>query len=58
MDRGLSFLISAGITAFGLWIVASTVASGSPICWTLMGILSIILGLISLYQTIGEARLA
>ena len=50
MDRGLSFLISAGITAFGLWIVASNVASGSPICWTLMGILPAIVGSISLYQ--------
>jgi hypothetical protein len=55
MDRALSLLISAA--AFGVWIVGYTVASGSPLGWTLMGILSIILGSISLYQAIGEARL-
>jgi hypothetical protein len=56
MDRALSLLISAGITAFGVWIVGYTMASGSPLGWTLMGILSIILGSISLYQAIGEAN--
>jgi hypothetical protein len=57
MDRALSLLISAGIATFGVWIVGYTMASGSPSGWTLMGILSIILGSISLYQAIGEARL-
>jgi hypothetical protein len=57
MDRALSLLISAGIAAFGVLIVAYTMASGSPLGWTLMGILSIMLGSISLYQAIGEARL-
>jgi len=51
-------LISAGIAAFGVWIIGDTVASGSPLGWTLMGILSVILGSISLYQAIGKARLA
>ena len=58
MDRALSLLISAGIAAFGVWIIGYTIASGSPLGWTLTGILSIILGSISLYQAIGEARLA
>lgn len=58
MDRVLSLLISAGIVAFGVWIIGYTIASGSPLGWTLMGILSFIPGLISLYQAIGEARLA
>jgi hypothetical protein len=57
MDRALSLLISAGIAAFGVWIGSYTMASGSPLGWTLMGILSIIVGSISLYQAIGEARL-
>ena len=51
-------MISVGIAAFGVWIVGYTVASGSPLGWTLMGILTLILGSISLYQAIGEARLA
>jgi hypothetical protein len=56
MDRALSFLISAGIAAFGVWIIAYTMASESPFGWTLMGSLPIIVGSISLYQAIGEAR--
>jgi hypothetical protein len=58
MDRALSLLISAGIAAFGVSIIGYAIASGSPAGWTLMGILSIILGSISLYQAIGEPRLA
>jgi hypothetical protein len=58
MDRALSFLISAGIAGFGIWIIAYTTASGSPLGWMLMGILPIIVGAISLYQAIREARLA
>jgi hypothetical protein len=58
MDRALSLLISAGIAAFGVWIIGYTMASGSSLGWTLMGILPLILGSISLYQAIGEARLA
>jgi hypothetical protein len=55
MDRALSLLISAGIAAFGVWIIGYTMASGSPLGWTLMGILSLILGSISLYQAIAES---
>jgi hypothetical protein len=58
MDRVLSLLISAGIAAFGVGIIGYTLASGSSLGWTPMGILSIIVGSISLYQAIGEARLA
>ena len=56
MDRALSFLISAGIASFGVWIIAYTMASESPFGWTLMGSLPVIVGSISLYQAIGEAR--
>ena len=58
MDRALSLLISAGIAAFGVWIIGYTMASGSGLGWTLMGILPIILGSISFYQEMAEARLA
>jgi hypothetical protein len=56
MDRALSLLISAGIAVFGIWVVGYTMASGSPFGWTLMGILSIIVGSISLYRAIRETR--
>ena len=54
MDRALSLLISAGIAGFGIWIVAYTIASGSPLGWTFMGILPIIVGAISLYQALRQ----
>jgi hypothetical protein len=58
MDRALSLLIAGGIAAFGVCITGYTIASEYPLSWTLMGILSIIVGSISLYQAVGEARLA
>ena len=58
MNRALSFLISAGIVGFGIWIIAHSIAAGSPLVWTLMGIAPVVVGLISLYQAIAEARLA
>ena len=58
MDSALSFLISAGIAGFGIWIIAHMMASGSPSGWTLLGIPPLVVGLISLYQAIGDARRA
>ncbi len=58
MDAAFSFLISAGIIAFGIWIVAGTIAAGSPLAWTLMGLLTVIVGSISLYQAIGDVKIA
>ena len=56
IDRALSFLISAGIAAFGVWTIAFTRGSESPLVWMLLGTLPIVVGLISLYQAIAEAR--
>jgi hypothetical protein len=53
MDTVLSLLISAGIIAFGVWVVAETVTAGWP--WTLMGLLAVIVGLLSLYESVQEA---
>ena len=54
MDAAFSFLTSAGIIAFGIWIVAGTIAAGSPLAWTLMGLLTVIVGSFSHYQTFGD----
>jgi hypothetical protein len=56
MNTALSFLISAGIAGFGIWIIGHTIASGSPLGWTLMGIPPAAVGLISLYQAIANAK--
>jgi hypothetical protein len=57
MDAAFSFLISVGIIAFGIWIVAGTIAAGSP-SWTLMGLLTVIVGSISLYQATRDVKIA
>jgi hypothetical protein len=57
LDGAFSFLISAGIIAFGIWIVAGTIAAGLPLAWTLMGLLSVIVGSISLYQGNGDIKI-
>jgi hypothetical protein len=52
----LSFLISAGIIVFGAWIVAATIAAGLPLAWPLMGMLAVIVGLISLFGSVRDAK--
>jgi hypothetical protein len=54
MDTVLSFLISAGIIAFGVWVVAGTITAGWP--WMLMGLLAVIVGLLSLYGSVRDAK--
>jgi hypothetical protein len=58
MDAAFSFLISVGIIAFGIWIVAGSIADGSALAWTLMGLLTVIVGSISLYQAIRDVKIA
>jgi len=58
MDTAFSFLISVGIIAFCIWIVACTIAAGSHLAWTLMGLLTLIVGSISLYQAIRDVKIA
>jgi hypothetical protein len=50
MNTALSFLISAGIAAFGVWIIACTIGAGSLLSWTLLGILPVVVGSISLFD--------
>jgi hypothetical protein len=54
MDMVLSFLISAGIIAFGVWVVAETITAGWP--WMLLGLLVVTVGLLSLYGSVRDAR--
>jgi hypothetical protein len=53
MDTAVSYLISVGLIAFGVWIVvvAAHAASGSLLVWTLVGLIPVIVGLISLFDT-------
>ena len=58
MDAAFSFLISVGIIAFGIWIVAGTIAAGSPLAWALMGLFTVTVGSISLYQATRDVKIA
>jgi hypothetical protein len=58
MDTALSYLISAGIIAFGVWIVAGTVTAGSPMAWTLTGLRPMVVGSVSLYQVVSDVKTA
>ena len=56
MNDAFSFLISFGIIAFGIWIVGGAIAAGSPLAW-LVGLLTTIVGSISLYQATRDFRI-
>jgi hypothetical protein len=58
MDATLSFLISAGIMAFGVWIVVGTVIAGSPMAWKFTGLVPMVVGSISLYQVVSGVKSA
>ncbi|MBR1274750.1 hypothetical protein [Bradyrhizobium sp. AUGA SZCCT0283] len=58
MNDAFSFSISIGIIAFGIWIAAGTISAGSPLAWTLIGLLPVIVGTISLYLAVREVRIA
>jgi hypothetical protein len=58
MDTALSYLISAGIIAFGVWIVVGTVTAGSPMAWTFAGLVPTVVGSISLYQAVSGVESA
>jgi hypothetical protein len=57
MNDAFSFLISLGIIAFGIWIVGGAITAGSPLAW-LVGLLTVIVGSISLYQATRDFRIA
>ena len=54
MDAAFSFLISIVIIAFGVWIVAATVATGLA----LLGLLTVLVGSISFDQAIRDFKIA
>jgi hypothetical protein len=58
MNAAFSFLISVGIIAFGVWIVVSSITAVSPLAWPLMGLLTVIVGSISLYQATRDLKIA
>ena len=56
MEAAVAYLISVGILACGLWIVAGTLASGLPMAWTFAGLVTVLVGSASLFDQIKPAR--
>ena len=50
METAVAYLISVGITACGIWVVAGTIAAGSPLAWTLAGLATVTVGSLSLFE--------
>jgi hypothetical protein len=50
METAVAYLISGGITACGIWVVAGTIAAGSPLAWTLAGLATVTVGSLSLFE--------
>ena len=58
MNAAFSFPISIGIIAFGIWIAAGTIGGSSPLSWGLMGLFTVTVGSISLYEAIRDLKIA
>jgi hypothetical protein len=52
METAVAYLISVGITVCGIWIVAGTLAAGSPLAWTLAGLVTVTIGSLSLLEQV------
>jgi hypothetical protein len=49
-ETTVACLISLGIAACGIWIVAGTIAAGSALAWTIMGLATFSIGACSVFQ--------
>jgi hypothetical protein len=56
MDAAAAYLISVGIAACGIWIVAGSLAAGAPWAWTLAGLATITVGSLSLFEQVKTLR--
>ena len=58
MNDAFSFSISVGIIGFGICIAAGTIGAGPHLAWTLLGLLTVIVGTTSLCLAIRVWRSA
>ena len=50
METAVAYLISVGIAACGMWILAATIAAGTSLVWTLAGLVTATVGSLSLFD--------
>ena len=58
METAVAYLISVGVTACGIWIVAGTLAAGSPLAWTLAGLATVTIGSLSRLEQVKASTVA
>jgi hypothetical protein len=59
MEKIFAFLISVGLMALGVWIVAGTKWESDPLlAWGLLGTLPAAIGSMSLYLAIRDVKIA
>lgn len=49
MEKAAAYLISAGIIAFGIWILIAGLGSGPPALWTCVAFVPVVIGLASAF---------
>lgn len=54
-ETAVAYLISLGIFACGIWIVAGTIAAGSGLAWTIAGLATAAIGAFSFFQLFAHA---
>jgi hypothetical protein len=60
MDTLVSYLISLGLIAFGIWIIVAVAkaTSGSLWVWTVVGLIPVVVGLFSLFSETQADRIS
>ena len=56
MEAAVAYLISVGILACGIWLVAGTLVSGLPTAWIFAGLVTVLVGSASLFDQIKPER--
>jgi hypothetical protein len=49
MEKAAAYMVSAGIVAFGIWILIAGLSSGVPALWTCVALIPIVIGLVSAF---------
>jgi len=56
-EIAVAYLISLGIAACGIWIVAGTIAAGSALAWTIVGLATVAIGAVSFFELFAQRGL-
>jgi hypothetical protein len=49
MEKAAAYVVSAGIVAFGAWILIAGLRSGAPVLWICVALIPVVIGLLSAF---------